>query len=58
MRVFALRVFQILGALGVVGFILMLRSAPGVRGVCDGLERCCDVSAVCGIGVELGVRER
>ena len=49
MRVFALRVFQILGALGVVGFILMLRSAPGVRGVCDGLERCCGVSAVCGI---------
>ena len=49
MRVFALRVCQILGALGVVGFILMLRGAPGVRGVCDGLERCCGVSAVCGI---------
>jgi len=25
--------------------------------VCDGLERFCGVSAVCGISVELGVRE-
>ena len=25
--------------------------------VCDGLERCCGVSAVCGISVELSARE-
>ena len=41
----------------VAGFIFMLRSVPGVRWACDGLERCCGVSAVCGIyGIGCEVR--
>ena len=55
---FVLRACQILRAFWAVGFVLMLRSAPGVRGVtvCVGLERCCGVSVVCdicGIGCEV-----
>ena len=47
LRLFVLHACQILRAVEAVGCGLMLRSAPGVRGVCDGLERCCDVSVVC-----------
>ena len=31
------------------GVLMMLRSAKGVRAMCDGLERCCGVIVVCSI---------
>ena len=49
LRLFVVHGCQMLRAVAVVGCVLMLKIAPGVRGVCDGLERCFCVSAVCGI---------
>ena len=48
-RAVVLNVCQSLGAVGIVGWAVMLRSACGVRAVCDGLERCCGVSGVCSV---------
>jgi hypothetical protein len=49
-----LRYNQIVGAVGVVGWVLMLKSECGVRAVCDGLERCCSVSVVCSVFCGIG----
>jgi hypothetical protein len=55
-RVIVLRFCQMFHVVSVVGCVLMLKIAQGVRGVCDGFERCCGVSVVfgiCGIGREV-----
>ena len=53
MRAYVLNVCQSLGAVGIVGWAVMLRGVCGVRAVCDGFERYCGVSVVCSI-LEIG----